>query len=246
MSQPSQVEVQNMNQLLKNCTAALLALNLESLMSELVSRGRSYELTLILLANIAKLFAAMSSVFTEEYIQKLKTLAEELPDLVMVYYAADLKNENPWSEEQKKRKKELVSKVRGYDKFMFDCLWLLFKDHPELGPTLKDIKKHRGHRDGADDIIRMSEVGKENWDDIVGKSPLTLEYINQAESDANEFVKLLDIADQKSPDSPRQMKRRAYTMWHTAYKELCLAGRFLLRHQEDAKEQFPGVHSKSK
>ena len=238
----SQFETKKMNKLFEEYYEALLAMDKDSLLSSKVVRGKAHELTLFLVPNIIKLFDMMPSVFSDAYTQELRESAEELPNLVLVFYAADLKNENSWTEEQQKLKKELAAKVRGHDKFMFKCLWLLFENHPELEPTLTDIKKRSGHRDNADDVIRMSGIGQENWDDIVGKSPLTLEYIEQAEADANEFIKLLDISSPEAPTSPNQMKRRAYTKWHRTYKELCLAGRFLVRHQKDGKKQFPGVH----
>ena len=235
-----------MNQILDEHLDEFLAMDEDSLLSPRVSPSRAVELTHILVGSFKNNKALMDPLFKDGHIRKLNDLLDSLPTLALAYYAADLRNENPWTPEQQKRKTELAAIVKESDTYIFDCLWLLFKNHEELGPTLKSIDKGWGRRDNANDVIRLSGLSMKNWLHISGRSPLTMEYLEQAAVNATELIKLLAVTAKNSPSSPKQIKRRAYTKWYRTYYELYSTGRYLLRHQKDGKEQFPGVFTKSK
>jgi hypothetical protein len=84
-------------------------------------------------------------------------------------------------------------------------------------------------------------VFRTNWDSVKDSTLVTEEYLAKAEADATELLKILDEAEDPPKGSPRDLRRRAYSVWHRSYTELYEVGRYLLRHDPDATQKFPGI-----
>lgn len=241
MAQPDKKQA---NLMLEEDTPALLKMDGSQLRVPRITRERAFSLTQTLLGNFRSLLPLLSQELSAQRVQERTAQAENLERYAFVLYAADLNAENPLTPAKKKRRYELIEAVRDEDAYLFDWAWPLFRRDPQLLEILIDIRKGRGYRDDAEDVLRLVKLLRDQWVFAKGKTPVTEEYLTQAEKDATEFLKLLDLRDSSKTGSPRDLLQRAYTRWYLTYDELCQLGRYLLRHDPEAAEKFPGVFSK--
>src|SRR5262245_51310300 len=71
--------------------------------------------------------------------------------------------------------------------------------------------------------------------------PITEEDLTTAEAEATELLQILDGSDNPEAGSPRDLRRRAYTVWHRGYSEIFHLGRYLSRHDPEAARKFPAI-----
>jgi hypothetical protein len=166
---------------------------------------------------------------------------EALEVSLLVFYAADLAVESRWTSSQKARRKELAAKVRDHDATLSSAAKRAYRNNKEVMRILADIFRGSGNRDDADDTVRLVGVFRDNWASVDGKTLVTKEYLAQAEADATELLKILDDADDPPKGSPRDLRRRAYSVWQRVYTELFHLGRYLSRHDPEAAQKFPGI-----
>jgi hypothetical protein len=236
-------EPKKMNKLLEEARPALLALPAETLERPRIARERAMRLTRIVMREFRPLLSRLGEELSAKRAAERKADFEALESRALIFYAADLTVENPWSSDKKTRRAELVKKVREHDETLSGWAVPLFRSHPEAKATLSDILRGRGIRDDADDTLRLVALLRKHWGDVNGKVPVTAKQLSQAETEATELLQILDSSDSKEGDdgSPRDVRRRAFTYWLSAYAELFHLGRYLARGEADVAQRFPGI-----
>ena len=131
--------------------------------------------------------------------------------------------------------------MAGYDKYLLKWAWPLFGDDDRMAETLADIQRGRGVQDDAEDVIRLVQLFRARWDRADGQTPVTLEYLTRAETDATALITLLEAGTR---DKQRELARRAFNAWRNDYRDIMLLGRYLLRDQDKAAEMFPGIRAR--
>ena len=233
-----------LSELMEENRAKLMAMDKDLLVIVRVSRERAWELTNIILDSIKEQSDEIEESFSTSGVAKLKIFIEEVFINVQVFYIADLLCDVSQKEENERRK-ELAKKVREHDRTLCEWAWPLFKAVERLKIKLTKISKGRGLRVYADSTTRLVDLFMDNWDYAEGKTPIKLEYLNEAARDATEFISLL-AEPKESVNSSREFRSRAYTAWYLIYIEIMYAGRYILRHHPDVIKIFPGVNPKKK
>ena len=103
-----------------------------------------------------------------------------------------------------------------------------------------DIRGGRGRKDDAEDVLRLILMFRENWKTASKHFPYSEKELETFAAEASEQLQLLQVADARI----NQLNyHRAYTLWSRCYKELMLAGRYVLRNAADRDERFPNISS---
>jgi hypothetical protein len=234
-------EPKKMNKLFEEARPALLALPAETLERPRIARERALALTRIVKREFQPLLSRLGDELSAKRAAERKADFEAVETRALIFYAADLAVENPWSSDKKTRRAELVKKVREHDQTLSGWAVPLFRSHPEAKATLKDILRGRGIRDDADDTLRLVALFRKHWGDVNGKVPVTAKQLSQAETEATELLQILDLADSDENGSPKDIRRRAFTYWLAPYAELFHLGRYLARGEADVAQRFPGI-----
>jgi hypothetical protein len=180
--------------------------------------------------------------FQEWKFSEVKQLHDGLERKANVYYASALEVRIPWTTEQKKRHRELNKLNRAHDDYLFTWAWAHFQKDDALRPRLIDIRRGHGSRDDAEDVVREVRIFRDNLPILENKTPVTAEYLDQAERDATEQLELLKIKDGgDQTGSPLDLRRRAYTAWEIDYNSLIHEGRYLTGDTPEAASLFPKV-----
>jgi len=234
-------EPKRLNDLFAAAKPMLLALPPESLVQPRVMRDRATRLTGILKQEFTPLLSLLPIELAPERAAARKADFDNIETHSLVYYAAELVIEGPWTSDQKARKAELSVKVREYDRYLSRWAVAVFDTHPDAKTVLASILRRHGTRDDADDTIRLGHLFRDHWTDVAGKAPVTTAYIEAAEADATALLQILDAGKEAPTGSPRDMRKRAYTVWHRSYSELFHLGRYLRRDDPDAAARFPAI-----
>jgi len=235
------LEPKNMNELFLAAKPALLKLPDDSLQRPRIARERATQLTTILRREFTPLLPRLPEELAKPRVAERKADFEALEPNVLVFYAADLAVETPWTSEQKQRRAELVAKVRQHDDHLSSWAVPVFKRNKEARAIVSDILRGRGIRDDADDTVRLVALFRQHWATVKGKTPITAEELTEAEAEATELLQILDADDANTKGSPRDLRRRAYSVWYWSYQEIFHLGRYLLRHDPDAALRFPAI-----
>lgn len=235
------MEPKKMNELFTAAKSALLALPSEILVRPRIPRERATQLTTVLRREFLPLLPRLADELTKARVAERKADFEALEPNALIFYAADLAVEVPWTSEQKARRAYLVKKVREHDDTLSGWAVPLFKGDKTLRTLVTDILRGRGIRDDADDTVRWVALFRKEWAHAKGKTPVTLEYLHEAEGEATEMLGILDSAEEETPGSPRDLRRRAYTQWLTTYSEIFQLGRYLLRGDPEAARRFLAI-----
>lgn len=236
-------EPKKMNKLFEEARTALLALPANTLERPRIARERALSLTLVVKREFQPLLGKLGEELSAKRAAERKADFEAVEARALIFYAADLAVENPWSSDKKTRRAELVAKVHEHDQTLSGWAVPLFRLHPEAKVTLQHILRGKGIRDDADDTLRLVALFRKHWDEMNGKVPVTAKQLSQAESEATELLQILDSGDSNEGGSPKDFRRRAFTYWLGPYSELFHLGRYLLRAQPDAARRFPGIAS---
>lgn len=236
-------EPAKMNELFLAETPALLAMNPSTLVRPRVARERATQLTATLIREFKPLEPQLDAELSPARAAARRADFAAVHPNALIFYAADLAVEVPWTSDQKARRADLVKKAREHDEYLGGWAIPLFKKDEALRDQVADIVRGKGIRDDAEDTVRWVSLFRGAWNDVKGKTPVTIEDLDGAEADATELLGLLDGAGDEAPGSPRDLRRRAYTRWLLSYKEIHDLGRYLLRADPAAAARFPGVSS---
>jgi hypothetical protein len=108
---------------------------------------------------------------------------------------------------------------------------------------LKDCKTNIGYRAIATDVITLTELFKEYWPNIEGKTPITPALMNDAANRAAELLTSVGLRAQASETAGEkaQMRAKAYTLFLNAYEDVRHAVEFVRRKEKDAIEFTPSL-----
>ncbi|AUX27545.1 uncharacterized protein SOCEGT47_081390 [Sorangium cellulosum] len=234
-------EPKRMNDLFAEAKPALLELPSESLVQPRVSRERALQLTTVLRQEFAPLVPSLSEELGPARARRRKADFEALEPRALVFYAADLAVDVPWTSTQKERRAALARKVREHDELLSAWAVPLFRKDDEASAIVADILRGKGIRDDAEDTVRLVALFRKHWAAARGQTPIKQSTLDEAEADATELLGLLDAGAASAKGSPRDLRQRAYTHWRNAYLEIYHLGRYLTRHDPAAIERFPAV-----
>lgn len=234
-------EPKRMNDLFTEMKPTLLELPSDSLQKPRVSRERALQLTAALRQEFAPLVPRLAEELSPAKARKRKADLDALEPRALVFYAADLAVDAPWTSAQKERRAALARKVREHDELLSAWAAPVFRKDPEASAIVADIQRGKGIRDDAEDTVRLVALFRRHWPAIKGQTPVKEGYLDEAEADATELLALLDAGETSAKGSPRDLRQRAYTHWLSAYVELLHLGRYLERDDPAAAERFPAV-----
>ncbi|WP_437827416.1 hypothetical protein [Sorangium sp. So ce1153] len=234
-------EPKRMNDLFAEAKPTLLELPSDSLERPRVSRERALQLTAALRQEFASLMPRLAEELSPAKARKRKADFEALEPRALVFYAADLAVDAPWTSVQKERRAALARKVREHDELLSAWAVPLFRKDEEASAAVADIQRGKGTRDDAEDTVRLVALFRKHWPAVKGQTPIKESYLDEAEADATELLGLLDVGETSALGSPRDLRQRAYTHWLAAYLEVFHLGRYLQRHDPAAAERFPAV-----
>ena len=235
------MEPKKMNELFNAAKPALLALPSDSLVRPRIPRERATHLTTLLRREFQPLLPLLADELTPARVAERHADFEALEANALIFYAADLAIETPWTSEQKARRAYLVKSVHEHDDTLASWALPLFKRNKDLRPLVDDIVRGRGTRDDADDTIRWVGLFRQEWSRVEGKTPVTLASLSKAEEEATELLGILDAAEDETLGSPRDLRRRAFTRWIGTYSEIFHLGRYLLRGDPEAARRFLAI-----
>jgi len=229
-----------MSEVLEQSREELLELPEDSLVRANVQRGEAVVLTRTTVASFAVIEPMLDDELSPARAARRRAQARGLTDRALAFFAADLAREENrnLSEDQVV---ELSERVAGHDKYLLKWAWPLFGDDDRMAETLADIQRGRGIQDDAEDVIRLVELFRARWDQADGQTPVTLEYLTRAETDATALITLLEAGTR---DKQRELARRAFNAWRNDYRDIMLLGRYLLQDQDNAAEMFPGIRAR--
>ena len=230
-----------MDELFADALPRLLALPAERLIRARIPRERVLELSAVIVGEFRPLAERLEDELSTDRAAERKADFEALEPRALIYCAADLAVEEPWTSAQRARRAELAARVRDHDEALSGWAVTLFEHHEEARLVVADILRGKGIRDDAEDTIRLVGLLRRHWPAVAGRVPVTEAQLAEAEADAIELVQVLDAMEGTTPGSPRDLRRRAFTWWFQAYTEIFLLGRYLLRNDLAAAERFPAV-----
>lgn len=230
-----------MHERLAAAKAELLAIAPGALLRPRLARERVLHLTAEMKSEFSPLLPRLADELSPARATERRADFEALEPRALLYCAADLAVEAPWTAAQKERRAALMARVREHDESLSGWAVPLFRKDPEASATVADILRGAGTRDDAEDTLRLCELFRSRWGEVEGRTPVTSEQLDHAEADARELIRILDAIEGEGLGSPRDLRRRAFTFWFQPYAEIFLLGRYLLRHDVAAAERFPGV-----
>jgi hypothetical protein len=230
-----------MNELFTASKGVLLSLAPATLERPRVARDRVMQLTSVLRQEFEPLLATLPVVLAPGSADARRADYEALEPRALVYYAADLAVETPWTSEQKARRAELVRKVREHDDTLSGWAVPVFRKNEDASTVMVEILRGKGIRDDCDDTVRLVDLFRRYWPEVQGKTAITETYLSEAEAEATELITLLDLLEGDVTGSPRDLRQRAYSWWARPYLEIFHLGRYLLRYDPGAAERLPAI-----
>ncbi len=226
--------------LLNKLEATLRALPADSLVRQRVTR----ETALALTAKVLELAEALKALIegtllphaAAPRLEELATLANR----ALAFYMADLLIESGWTPERKQRRAELAARLREHDVAFLTWARALFLGDAAVTAEIDKIASGTGHRDDADDVLRLTALFARHWERVKDYLPFDAAAREQAAAEATAMLALLDSAGAET-DPSRDLARRAYSYWANAYDEIVALGRYLLRREADIKAKLPGL-----
>ena len=167
------MEPKKMNELFTAAKPALLALPSDTLVRPRIPRERATQLTTMLRREFLPLLPRLADELTKARVAERHADFEALEANALIFYAADLAVEVPWTSEQKTRRAYLVKRAREHDDTLSGWAIPLFKGNKDLRALVTEILRGRGIRDDADDTVRWVALFRKEWAHAKGKTPVT-------------------------------------------------------------------------
>ncbi len=218
----------------------LLALPAESLRRPRISPQRAMELTAILSKHLAPLLGRLEAELSEARAAERRAQAEGLEDAAMAFYMAALRARRPETSESEAERKRLAARVRDRDASLLRWAQAFFAGQPAREALLAHIRPGSGHRDDAEDVLRLVALFREAGPWPPGIAELTPEALAEAARDATRLLGLA-VASRESAPKALDLARRAYTAWLSDYEALRKLAVYLSPDDADTRKRFPGV-----
>jgi len=233
-------EPKRMHELLAAARNDLLALPTASLERPRVTRERAVQLTTTLRQEVEPLLPRFAEVLAPDALAARTADYQSLEERALIYYAADLAIDAAGPSAMRAQRADLAAKVHEHDALLSEWAAPLFRKHAAAAAELTAILRGRGVRDDADDTLKLVSLFRRHWPAVQGQTPVTEAYLTEAEADATTLVQLLDQLE-GAANTPRDLRRRAFTYWSRPYQEIYHLGRYLLRFDPEAAERLPGL-----
>ena len=211
--------------LLEAHESELSTLPAEALRAPRVTRMRAIQQTSDLLDAFALVDSQLDSIYSPEYIEKLREIVGALPVYRDLFVAADLALELPWSPETKVQREELTTKVRDHDTTLSRWVGAAIEEAgtADERTVAKLTRPGTGRQDDAEDTIRWVDAGLAR-DEIRELIPVKVVASMPAmREDARTLLLLLGIVPDGT-DGPNVVRRRAYTLFANAFDCLLANG----------------------
>ncbi len=195
--------------------------------AELVRPRVSWEAVFELTNNLERQFQAFVTGpgdLSESAWQGVQAALGEVRPAAVCYFAAQSTIEVAEPADRVARRRELQRKVREHDAFLTRWGRPAFEDHAKEGPAVAAIVGGTGTADDAEDTVAWVAMWRRH-PEIMAKSPVTAQYLDNAEADATELLPLL--APDETESAARDVARRAFTAWSRLFNRLTKVGRFL-------------------
>lgn len=236
------VPPENLGELFEQAVPELESVEPSSFVLRVVTRPRVLALSNHLLDSWAPMVDQIDEVLAPAPAEQAKVALMRLDTRAWVFYAADMRAGEIHANKARKQRRALAKLVASHDRFLFKWAKVLFGDDPEHAATLRDISRGTGQRDDAEDVMRLVNLYRENWDQVKDlQKAVTKIRLEQALADATQQ---LDNLRNGVPNRPRQLADAAYSLWHADYTELMQLGRFLTWRDSDSWERFPGIRER--
>jgi hypothetical protein len=242
---------ETLSELFSRYTAQIMQIKEEHRARPRVSRSRALEQTHLLLKNFAPFQDKAKSHFQGEALQGYQVAWTRLPESVLVYYKADLMQEQPWEEQRVEQRQRLSLRVRQHDRRFTRWAEALFLDETVfseaeqalLQAQIAQIKEGRGPKDDAEDTLRWGDLFLQHHAKALAIPYLKEADIKQAQQEARDLILLLsDNGQTPTQGSPHDLWWRSYTLWSQDYNQIADLGRFLAGNPTNADELFPKIH----
>lgn len=195
--------------------------------AELMRPRVSWEVALELTGNLTRLFRAYVTGpgdLSDSAWQNVQSALSEVEPAAICYFAAQNTIETAEPANLVARKRELQRQVREHDAFLTRWGRPAFEDHTKEAPSVAAILSGTGTADDAEDTVAWVAMWLRH-PDVMAKSPVTPQYLEQAEADATELLPLL--AADETESASRDLARRTFTAWSRLFNRLTKVGRFL-------------------
>lgn len=156
--------------------------------------------------------------------QAVQSALNELEPAAVCFFAAQSTIEAAEPEARVARRRELQREVRAHDAFLTRWGRPAFEEDPKEASAVAAIVGGTGTADDAEDTVAWVAMWRRH-PDVMAKSPVTPEYLDQAEADATELLPLL--AADETDSASRDLARRTFTAWSRLFNRLTKVGRFL-------------------
>jgi hypothetical protein len=112
------------------------------------------------------------------------------------------------------------------------------------GERLQNCKLVPGYRAIASDVLTIVVVLKEGWQVLQGKTPLTLEELNDAASKATDLLAAIGLKEQ-APTTVGEaslLRQKAFTLFANTYDDARRAVLYLRAKEEDGDDIAPSIY----
>lgn len=112
------------------------------------------------------------------------------------------------------------------------------------GERVGEIRSGKGHLDLAGDLVALSALFSDHWDQANGRTAVRREEIERAATLGPELLVALGAREQEKeimPTEARDARVRAFTLFSSAYGECRRAVAYLRWHEGDAEEITPSL-----
>lgn len=109
------------------------------------------------------------------------------------------------------------------------------------GDALGNLAGPRGHDDLALDLLQLSAMLQQAWEDIEHQVPVTLEQLHRASTLGDEITLALARKDMVAQAEAVELRNRAFTLLHHHYEEVRRGIQYLRYWHGDADELCPSI-----
>jgi hypothetical protein len=137
---------------------------------------------------------------------------------------------------------ELIGEAKALQGRMLKVLGFYFDEGSDVGRELAKVRGAKGHAGLAGSLLTLGTLYGAHQKRIE-KTP---EFYRATDARAAGAVAEKIYAELAAPDATgtwSDRQARAWTLFATAYSEVCAAGRFMYRHAKDLDARFPSLHS---
>lgn len=105
------------------------------------------------------------------------------------------------------------------------------------------LKGATGYKNITRDVLTLTTLFREHWDDLAGYSCVTLTELDEADAAVDDFITALALRNETSPDrsAADALRQKAYTLFVNAYDQVRRAVMYLRQKERDADEIAPSL-----